>query len=130
MFISINRPSFHLWWKENSVKNQKVSKYYETDCRLTFVTYPSLCITCVTYKTPCHVNGHQVLPIQPLPREVEGFPRGDKHFKHVPLLTYLICISRKGVYMVGSIYMPKPPPGTLISISLVLNWHFKSPIRW
>ena len=34
MFISNNRPSFHLWWKENLVKHQKVSKYYETDCRL------------------------------------------------------------------------------------------------
>ena len=32
MFVSNNRPSFHLWWKENLVKHQKVSKYYETDC--------------------------------------------------------------------------------------------------
>ena len=29
MFISNNRASFHLWWKENLVKHQKVSKYYE-----------------------------------------------------------------------------------------------------
>ena len=33
MFVSNNRPSFHLWWKENLVKHWKVSKYYETDCR-------------------------------------------------------------------------------------------------
>ena len=33
MFISNNRASFHLWWKKNLVKNQKVSKYYENDCR-------------------------------------------------------------------------------------------------
>ena len=32
MFISNNRASFHLWWKENLVKHQKVSKYYENDC--------------------------------------------------------------------------------------------------
>ena len=32
MFMSNNRPSFHLWWKENLVKHRKVSKYYETDC--------------------------------------------------------------------------------------------------
>ena len=32
MFMSNNRPSFHLWWKENLVKHWKVSKYYETDC--------------------------------------------------------------------------------------------------
>ena len=27
-----NCTSFHLWWKENLVKNQKVSKYYENGC--------------------------------------------------------------------------------------------------
>ena len=32
MFISNNRTSFHLWWKENLVKHRKVSKYHETDC--------------------------------------------------------------------------------------------------
>ena len=31
MFISNNRTSLHLWWKENLVKRQKVSKYYEND---------------------------------------------------------------------------------------------------
>ena len=34
LFISNNCASFHLWWKENLVKHQKVSKYYENDCRL------------------------------------------------------------------------------------------------
>ena len=29
MFIANNRDSFHLWWKENLVKHQKVSKYYD-----------------------------------------------------------------------------------------------------
>ena len=33
MFISNNRASFHLWWKENLVKHQKVPKYYENDYR-------------------------------------------------------------------------------------------------
>ena len=32
MFISNNRTSFHLWRKENLIKNQKVSKCYENDC--------------------------------------------------------------------------------------------------
>ena len=27
MFITNNKASFHLWWKENIVKYQKVSKY-------------------------------------------------------------------------------------------------------
>ena len=32
MFITNNRASFYLCWKENLVKHQKVSKYYENDC--------------------------------------------------------------------------------------------------
>ena len=34
MFISDNCTSFHLLWKANLVKHQKVSKYCVTDCRL------------------------------------------------------------------------------------------------
>ena len=34
MFISNNRASFHLWWNKNLLKHQKVSKYYESGCRL------------------------------------------------------------------------------------------------
>ena len=34
MFISNNRASLHLWWKENLEKHQKVSEYYENDCSL------------------------------------------------------------------------------------------------
>ena len=51
------------------------------------VTYPSLCSTCVTYGTSCHVIGNQVLPSKPLPREAWDFPRGERHFNHVPPLT-------------------------------------------
>ena len=53
---------------------------------------------------------------QPLPREAENFPRGDKYFKHVPPLTYLIYFSPKLVYMVGPIYTSKIPHGTLITL--------------
>ena len=37
MFISNNRAPFHLWWKENLVKQKKVSKYYENDCLQIFL---------------------------------------------------------------------------------------------
>ena len=37
MFITNNRPSFHLWGKENLVKHQKLSKYYENDCLQNFL---------------------------------------------------------------------------------------------
>ena len=32
MFVTNNHASFHLWWKENLVKHQEVSKYYVHDC--------------------------------------------------------------------------------------------------
>ena len=32
MFVSNNRASFPLWWKENLLKHQKVSKYFESGC--------------------------------------------------------------------------------------------------
>ena len=63
--------------------------------RLPLVTYPSLCSTCVTYRALCRAIDHQVLPAQPSPMEVEDFPRGDKYFKHMPPLTYLIYFSPK-----------------------------------
>ena len=43
--------------------------------RLPLVTYPSPSSICVTYRTPCHASGHQVLPIQPLLREAGSFLR-------------------------------------------------------
>ena len=36
-----------------------------------------------------------------LPREAKDFPRGDRHFKHVPLLTYLIYLSPKDLNVLG-----------------------------
>ena len=35
IFITNNHDSFHLWWKENLAKHQKVSKYYDQDCSRT-----------------------------------------------------------------------------------------------
>ena len=37
ILISNNRPSLHLWWKENLGKLQQVSKYYENDCLQIFL---------------------------------------------------------------------------------------------
>ena len=38
-----------------------------------------------------------------IPKEAEDFPRGDRDFKHVPPPTYLICLSPRELYTVGSI---------------------------
>ena len=56
------------------------------------------CAATVTYQMPCHCIGHQARPTQPLPREVEDFPRGERYFKHVPLLTCIMYLSPKEVY--------------------------------
>ena len=32
-FVTNNQSLFHLWWKENLVKHQKLSKYYKQGCR-------------------------------------------------------------------------------------------------
>ena len=37
-------------------------------------------------------------PPNPLPREVEDFPRGDRYFKHVPPPAYIIYLSPKRLY--------------------------------
>ena len=36
-FTTNNQKSFHLWWRENLLKLQKFSKYYETHCLQTFL---------------------------------------------------------------------------------------------
>ena len=59
----------------------------------------------MTYETPCHAIGHQVLPTQPLPRKAEDFVRGDKHPKHVPLLTHLILFSPKRYLLHDRLYL-------------------------
>ena len=38
-----------------------------------------------------------------IPREMEDFPRGDRHFKHVPPPTYLTYLSPNELNTVGSI---------------------------
>ena len=37
ILISNNRPSFHLWWKQNLGKLQQVSNYFEKDCLQIFL---------------------------------------------------------------------------------------------
>ena len=63
---------------------------YGTSChaigKQVLLTQPSS--TCVNYRMGCRASSHQALPVQPLPRELEDFPRGGNHSKHVPLHTY------------------------------------------
>ena len=54
-------------------------------------------LTCDLWDTmPCQRS--LTLTLTFIPREAEDFPRDDRHFKHAPLPTYLICLSPKGLY--------------------------------
>ena len=52
------------------------------------------------YDFPGSLTGRNATPevTDRIPREADDFPRGDKHFKHVPPLTYLIYLSPKDLY--------------------------------
>ena len=78
--------------------------------RLLLATYHSLCSTRYFPHNPYTVSEvtfdnlpftvqHQVLPTQFLPKETDGFPTGDRYFKYVLLLTYLICLLPKALYV-------------------------------
>ena len=51
--ITNNPASFHLWWKENLLSQQKVSKHYELDCKILF------CFLCLL--TALIVNNSHIL---------------------------------------------------------------------
>ena len=53
MFISNNRGSFYLWLKENFLKHQKVSEYYESGCLKNFLLHFMSLLT-----TPIDKNSH------------------------------------------------------------------------
>ena len=58
----------------------------------------------IVFDLPYKLNKHlgDAMPRQKslslIPREEEDFQRGDKHFKHVPPPTYIICLSPKDLY--------------------------------
>ena len=51
MLITYNHASFHLWWKENSVKYQKVAKYFGYNWN-----FQNLCLKTIgkTHRETCH----------------------------------------------------------------------------
>ena len=55
-FITNNRASFRLWWKENSEKHQKVSKYYDHDCKLEYVKSQNHVFTTYPYRVYATTN--------------------------------------------------------------------------
>ena len=46
-------------------KSEKVGYFVNNTVRPPLVTYPLLWSTCVTFRTPCHAIGHQLLPNHP-----------------------------------------------------------------
>ena len=52
LFISNSRTSFHLWWRENLVKHQKIPKYYVNDCRTPATPKMEFLVTSVRSSRP------------------------------------------------------------------------------
>ena len=71
--------------------------------RLLGVAHYLLCSTCVTYGLHATPLVIECFPPQPLPKDVEDFPKGGNYFKHVPLFTYLICFTPK--VLLGRFYI-------------------------
>ena len=71
-----------------------------TDLQDTMPRQRSLTHTHTHTHTHMWLTGHHATPEVTLhiPRKADDFPRGDRNFKHVPLPTYLICLSPKGLY--------------------------------
>ena len=59
--------------------------------RPSLVTYPSLCSICVTYGTPCHAIGQQLLPTQPCYCQCYGFERAFFTLRHFLSCTPSCC---------------------------------------
>ena len=84
-------------WLVRPVKVSTSSKLYP-DTRLLFFFFLFEC-SGIQFFSSLTCDLRDTMPRQRsltlLPREAEDFPRGDRHFKHVPPLTYLIYLSPK-----------------------------------
>ena len=98
LFFLFFRPSPHVTntppWLFRLVRISTSSELYP-DTRLFFECLGIHFLICslVTYGMLCHARGH----LHFLPRETDDFPMGERYFKDMPLLTYLIYLSRKEI---------------------------------
>ena len=65
MFITSNHASFHLWWKQNLVKYQKVSKYYVCDRLQNFVLLSMFLLTALIVKNSLILAGFYFIFLKP-----------------------------------------------------------------
>ena len=73
-FYTLHKPTFGETWTLNNLYYLLAAQAFSFEIHHPFsniakpqlVTYTSLCCTCVTYRTPCHSIGHQVLRNQTL----------------------------------------------------------------
>ena len=85
-------------WLLRPVKASTSSELYPNTYDYLPLTVQNLCYLRDTI--PRHWSPGASYPIcpNPLPREAEDFPRGDRYFKSVPPLRYLIYLSPKVFY--------------------------------
>ena len=63
--LNNSKKSWLFCWLRTSQKKLIILLILNNTVRPALVTYPSLCSTCMTYRTLCHVIGHQLLPTHP-----------------------------------------------------------------
>ena len=82
-------------WLLRLVRISTSSELYP-DTRLFFECLGIQFLICslVSYGMRCYARGH----LHFLPREADDFPRGERYFKDMPLLTCLIYLSPKEIY--------------------------------
>ena len=122
MYIIDNGASFYLWWKENLVKHQKVSKYYENDCsfcyieiiRFHFLLTFSVCIVCIcSYSRDVYVNMHS-------DNLRFHWIRFSTEIRHLAIISIKISVFENILLSV----LGKFPPGIFPPISLIVFLHY------
>ena len=82
--------SYHYYFMAAQASSFLIHSLFSTQSVKTpLVPHHSPCSTWMTYWTPFHSVGCQVLSWQPLPKETEYLPRVGKYLKDVPLPTWL-----------------------------------------
>ena len=63
MYISNNQASLHFWSKENLIKHQKVSKYYENDCSYKSIYVDVDCNDKMSFQSLTNVRENSILDV-------------------------------------------------------------------
>ena len=101
MFITNNHASFHLWWKENLLIYQNVSKYYEHGCLQNFLSFSMSFLTAFIVKNSYILAGvyfiflkkHRLLNLKGFQYQIWTSVKSWESISQVRQILALFCIS-------------------------------------